>query len=220
MAKIRVMLVDDHAILREGIRALLALHDEFEVVGEASNGAEAVEKVEEVEPDVILMDIAMEKMNGLAATRLISKKYPHMRILVLSQHEDRQYVLPLLQAGAAGYLLKRALGNDLIDALHTVADGEIYLDSGVRGILLDEIRQQHAQGEGRQVELTERERDVLALLVEGLSNSQIAEQIHISENTVKKHLGSIQEKLHLNNRVEVAVYAVREGLVNQGNKLA
>lgn len=219
MSKIRVMLVDDHAILREGIRAMLALHDEFEVVGEAANGAEAMEKMEVLQPDVVLMDIAMEKMNGLEATRLISQKYPRTSVLVLSQHDDRQYVLPLLQAGAAGYLLKRALGNVLIDAIRTVASGETYLDSSVRSVLFEEIRHQHVQG-AKQANLTEREQDVLVLLVEGLSNSQIAERIHISENTVKKHLGSIQEKLHLNNRVEVAVYAVREGLVNLGDDLS
>lgn len=215
MAKnIRVMLVDDHAILREGIRAMLAYHDDFVVVGEAPNGAEALALVGELQPDVVLMDIAMEKMNGLEATRLISQKYPHTRVLVLSQHDDRQYVLPLLQAGASGYLLKRALGNDLINALHTVARGEVYLDPNVSGILIDEIRQRDAQGQTAQEDLTEREQEILVLVVEGLSNNQIAERVHLSENTVKKHLRSILEKLHLSNRVEAAVYAVREGLVD------
>ena len=214
MARIRVMLVDDHAILREGIRALLAYHEDFIVVGEAPNGAEGVARIGELQPDVVLMDIAMEKMNGLEATRLITQKYPRARVLVLSQHEDRQYVLPILQAGAAGYLLKRALGNDLINALHTVARGEVYLDPSVSGLLIDEIRQRDAQGQTTQEDLTKREQEILVLIVEGLSNSQIAERVHISENTVKKHLGSILEKLHLNNRVEAAVYAVREGLVD------
>ena len=213
MNEIRVLLVDDHAILREGIRSMLADHDEFQVVGEAQDGLEALAQVGELRPDVALMDFAMAKMNGLEATRLISQKYPRTRVLVLSQYEERQYVLPLLQAGAAGYLLKRALGSDLINALHTVARGEVYLDSNVSSILIEELRHRETQGQVSPEELSEREQEVLALLVEGLSNSQIAERIHLSENTVKKYLRSILEKLHLNNRVEAAVYAVREGLV-------
>lgn len=213
MNKIRVLLVDDHAILREGIRSMLADHDEIQVVGEAQDGLEALARVGELRPDVALMDFAMAKMNGLEATRLICQKYPRTRVLVLSQYEERQYVLPLLQAGAAGYLLKRALGSDLINALQTVARGEVYLDSNVSSILIEELRHRETQGQVSPEELSEREQEVLALLVEGLSNSQIAERIHLSENTVKKYLRSILEKLHLNNRVEAAVYAVREGLV-------
>jgi len=214
MSEIRVFLVDDHAILRAGIKALLTYHDDISVVGEAQDGIEAVARVGELQPDVVLMDIAMEKMNGLEATRLICRDYPRTRVLVLSQHEDRQYVLPLLQAGAAGYLLKRALGTELISALRAVARGETYLDPSVGSILVDEIRHRDAQAQAEHEELTEREQEVLVLLVEGLSNNQIAERIHLSENTVKKHLRSILEKLHLSNRVEAAVYAVREGLVD------
>lgn len=214
MNKIRVLLVDDHAILREGIRSMLADHDEFQVVGEAQDGLEALARVGELQPDVALMDFAMAKMNGLEATRRISQKYPRTRVLVLSQYEERQYVLPLLQAGAAGYLLKRALGSDLIHALHTVARGEVYLDSNVSSILVEELRHRETQGQVCPEELNEREQEVLGLLVEGLSNSQIAERMHLSENTVKKYLRSILEKLHLNNRVEAAVYAIREGLVD------
>lgn len=215
MNKIRVLLVDDHTILREGIRSMLADHEEFQVVGEAQDGLEALTRVDELQPDVALMDFAMAKMNGLEATRLICQKYPRTRVLVLSQYEERQYVLPLLQAGAAGYLLKRALGSDLIHALHTVARGEVYLDPSVSGILIEEIRQRDAQGQTAHADLSEREQEILVLLVEGLSNNQIAERVHLSENTVKKHLRSILEKLHLNNRVEAAVYAVREGLVDR-----
>jgi len=216
MAKIRVLLVDDHAILREGIRALLAYQEDFTVVGEAANGAEAVALVGKLQPAIVLMDIAMDRMNGLEATRLICAQSPQTRVLVLSQHEDRQYVVPLLQAGAAGYLLKRALGQDLLTALRAVARGEVYLDPRVSGVLIDEIRLREAEGQTEQAELTEREREILALLVEGLSNSQIAERIHLSENTVKKHLRSILEKLHVSNRGEAAVYAAREGLGSAG----
>lgn len=214
MFKIRVLIVDDHAILREGIRAMLSYHEDILVVGEAQDGAEAVERTGELQPDVVLMDIAMQRMNGLDATRLICTQYPQTHVLVLSQHEDRQYVLPLLQAGASGYLLKRALGNDLITALHTIARGETYLDPGVGGILVDEIRSRNHPAQGSPAELTPREKEVLRLLAEGLSNSQIAGQIHYSENTVKKHIRSILEKLHMNNRIEAAVYAIKTGLVN------
>lgn len=214
MTEIRVILVDDHKILREGIQAMLAFIDEIQVVGEARDGAEAVRLVGEQQPDVVLMDIAMEKMNGLEATRQITQKYPEVAVLVLSQHEERQYVLPIFQAGAAGYLLKRTLGKDLINAIRHVARGEVYLDTNIGNILVEEIRQRETNRRASTAELSERELQVLKYVVEGLSNNEIAERIHISENTVKKHLGSILEKLSLSNRVEVAVYAVREGLVD------
>lgn len=214
MTEIRVILVDDHKILREGIQAMLAFIDDIQVVGEARDGAEAVRLVGEQQPDVVLMDIAMEKMNGLEATRQITQKYPEVAVLVLSQHEERQYVLPIFQAGAAGYLLKRTLGKDLINAIRHVARGEVYLDTNIGNILVEEIRQRETNRRASTAELSERELQVLKYVVEGLSNNEIAERIHISENTVKKHLGSILEKLSLSNRVEVAVYAVREGLVD------
>ncbi len=140
MPKIRVLLTDDHTILRVGLRAFLERYPDIEVVGEAKDGTEAVARVEELHPDVVLMDIAMPGMNGLEATRQIRKRFPESRVLILTQREDRQYVMPLLQAGASGYVLKRALGSELMNALHTVASGESFLYAPVAQTFLEEVR--------------------------------------------------------------------------------
>ena len=141
MNKIRVLLVDDHAILREGLRALLSFQSDIEVIGEATNGEEAIQRVGELKPDIILMDIAMPGINGLEATQHICRQYPNSRVIILSQHEDRQYVVPLLQAGASGYILKRAIGEDLYSAIRKVYLGETYLDPALNTVIIDEIRQ-------------------------------------------------------------------------------
>ena len=141
MPEIRVLIVDDHAILREGIRSLLHYETEILVVGEASDGAEALKLIGALRPDVVLMDIAMPGMGGLEATRLVRQKYPQTRVLVLSQHDERQYVVPLLQAGASGYLVKRALGEDLITAIRKVYAGEAFLDPSVSAIVVEEMHQ-------------------------------------------------------------------------------
>lgn len=206
MSKIRVLLTDDHAILSAGLRALLGYYDDVEVVGAASDGAEAVERVGELRPDIVLMDIAMPGMNGLEATRLIRERYPETQILVLSQHEERQYVLALLQAGASGYILKRALGSDLITALRAVASGETYLHRSVSAVLVEELQR---PGES----LTPREMEVLEHIVRGETNQQIAVILSLSVKTVEWHRTNLMSKLGVHNAAELVRFALEHGLV-------
>ena len=156
MNKIRVLLVDDHSILREGLRALLSFQADIEVVGEATNGEEAIHRVGELRPDIILMDIAMPGINGLEATQQICRQYSNSRVIILSQHEDRQYVVPLLQAGASGYILKRAIGEDLYSAIRKVYLGETYLDPALNAIIIEEIRQPLSKLTAHEDPLTQR----------------------------------------------------------------
>jgi DNA-binding NarL/FixJ family response regulator len=215
MDKIRVLLVDDHAILREGLRALLSYYDDVEVVGEARDGQEAAVSVKKLQPNVVLMDIAMPRMNGLEATRLIHQQYPHTRVLVLTQHEDRQYVLPLLQAGASGYILKRALGTDLVAAVRAVARGETYLYPSVTSVVVEEVHHQ-AEGETVMVEpLTLREREVLRHIVAGKTNSRIANALCLSVKTVEWHRANLMSKLGVHSVADLVRYALQHGLAEE-----
>jgi len=204
--EIRLLLADDHAILSAGLRALLGYYDDIEIVGEARGGTEAVELVGELRPDVVLMDIAMPGLNGIEATRLIRQQYPHTRVLVLSQHGERQYVLAALQAGASGYILKRALGSDLLGALRAVARGETYLHPEVSTVLVDEVR---CPGE----RLTVREKEILAHIVDGESNGQIAASLSLSVKTVGWHRTNLMSKLNAHNAAELVRMALERGLV-------
>ena len=206
MPEIRVLLADDHAMLSAGLRALLGYYDDVEIVGEARDGAEAVELVAELRPDVVLMDIAMPGMNGIDATRLIHEQHPHTRVLVLSQHGERQYVLALLQAGASGYILKRALGSDLIGALRTVARGETYLHPAVSTVLVEEMRR---PGEP----LTPREQEILEHIVHGETSPQIAASLSLSLKTVEWHRNNLMGKLGVHNAAELVHVALQRGLV-------
>jgi DNA-binding NarL/FixJ family response regulator len=215
MSKIRVLLVDDHAILREGLRALLTYYDDVQVVGEAQNGAEAVTRVGELRPDVVLMDIAMPGIGGLEATRLICKQHPRTRVLILTQHEDRRYVLPLLQAGASGYVLKRALGSDLITALRTVSRGETFLYPAVATTVVEAIRRQAAGPAAMPESLTPREREVLQHIVLGKTNHQIAAALYLSVKTVEWHRSNLMSKLGVHSVADLVRYALRHGLVEE-----
>ena len=206
MPEIRLLLVDDHAILSAGLRALLGYYDDIEIVGEARDGTEAVELVGELRPDVVLMDIAMPGLNGIEATRLIRQQYPHTRVLVLSQHGERQYVLAVLQAGASGYILKRALGSDLLKALRAVARGETYLHPEVSAVLVESVR---CPGET----LTPREKEILAHIVHGESNPQIAASLSLSIKTVEWHRSNLMSKLNVHNAAELVRTALQRGLV-------
>jgi len=213
MTKIRVLLADDHAILREGLRAMLGYYGDVDVVGEAQDGAEAVARVAELRPDVVLMDVAMPGMNGIDATRLIHQQFPASRVLILTQHEDWRYVQPLLQAGASGYLLKRALGADLIGALRTVARGETFLYPTVLHSVLDEMHNKSEAVSSPGSDLTGRETEVLKLVAEGRTNPQIAAALSLSVKTVEWHRSNLMHKLDAHTTADLVRFAVRQGLV-------
>jgi DNA-binding NarL/FixJ family response regulator len=214
MAEIDVLLVDDHAILREGLRSLLSCYDDVRVVGEARDGAVALEKVEELRPDVVVMDIAMPVMDGLESTRRICKEYPQTRVLILTQYEDKQYVLPVLEAGASGFVLKQALGADLINAIRTVAEGETFLYPSVATMTLKEIRNRSNDDEA-QTELTAREREILRHIVSGKTNSQIAATLSLSAKTVDWHRTNLMAKLGIHSVAGLVRYAIQHRLVDE-----
>jgi len=212
MGRIKVLLVDDHAIMRDGIRSLLGVHDDIEIIGEASEGKEAVNKARDLEPDVVVMDIAMPGMDGLEATRRIIKRNPRMKVLVLTQHDNKEYILSAMKAGASGYVPKRALGSELASAIHAVYSGDSYLYPSAAAAVIEGYRQQ-AYTEPYDA-LTAREREILKLIAEGHTSRQIAEMLFISLKTVVGHRAKIMEKLDLHNRAELIKYAIRRGLAS------
>ncbi|MBI4267031.1 MAG: response regulator transcription factor [Chloroflexi bacterium] len=209
---IKILLVDDHAIMRDGIRALLSPHNDIEIIGEAAEGKEAIEKVGELQPDVVVMDIAMPEMDGLEATRRIMKKYPKAKVLVLTQYDNREYVLAAIKAGATGYVPKRALGSELILAIRTVQEGESFLYPSAAAALIEDYL--HQVDEEPYDRLTDREREVLKLIAEGHTSREIAAMLYISLKTVLGHRTKIMEKLDIHNRTELIKYAMRKGLVS------
>ena len=212
MNKIKVLLVDDHAIMRDGIRALISLHDDIEIVGEASEGNEAVEKTRELVPDVIVMDIAMPGMDGLEATRRITKQNPKAKVLVLTQYDSKEYILSAIKAGSAGYVPKRALGSELVSAIRAVYHGESFLYPSAATALVEDYRQQAQSGDAYD-QLTPREREILKLVAEGHTSREIANMLFISLKTVLGHRTRIMGKLDLHNRTELIRYAMRKGIV-------
>ena len=215
---IRLLLVDDHAIVREGLRMLLGEVPDLDLIGEAKDGPEAVTTAAALRPDVILLDLMLPGLNGIEVTRRILAQQPECRIIVLTSFADDQNVLAAMQAGAAGYLLKDVLQADLVKAIHQAAQGEPALHPEAQRRLVELLtRPQPAQPDEADVaQLTERERDVLRLIARGLSNRQIADTLHITEGTVKGHVSNILSKLHLQDRTQAALFAVRHGLVNPG----
>jgi DNA-binding NarL/FixJ family response regulator len=212
VSKIRILIVDDHAILREGLRALLSYYDDVDVVGEAQDGLEALQLVEKVKPDIVLMDIAMPEMNGFEATRQIYERFPNTRVLVLTQYEDWQYVMPLLKAGAEGYILKRALGADLISAVRAISKGDSFLYPPVAKVVLDQIQQSGDRLAAQTKDLTGREKEVLAHIMEGKTNRQIALELSLSIKTVEWHRCNIMEKLGVSSLAELVHYAFKYDL--------
>lgn len=215
---LRILLVDDHVLFRKGVAALLAARPEIQVVGEASDGLEAIAVAREQLPDVILMDIAMPGCDGLEATRRIKREMPHIRIVILTVSDDDLHLFEAIKGGAQGYLLKDLEPYQLYDLLESVSRGETPLSGTIATKILKEFTrptQPFAQAEEIIEKLTAREEKILQLVAEGLTNKEIATALVISENTVKIHLHNILEKLHLQNRIQAAVYAVRQGLVDQ-----
>ncbi|MDB4894773.1 MAG: two-component response regulator [Firmicutes bacterium] len=228
MGKIRVLLVDDHAILREGIRYLLSASGEVDVVGEAQDGIEALEMVESLMPDAVLMDIAMPRMNGIEATSELKKRHPELPVLILSMYDSEEYVVPILKAGASGYVLKRSAAQELVSALKAVVAGQVILHPDVARTVMDSIQgggtaSGHAAPAGFRSEggshaqleqLTDREREVLTLIAKGLTNQQIGEKLFISIKTVQAHRANLMEKLDLHDAVELTKFAIKTGLLS------
>ena len=209
---IRVLIVDDQAIVRKGTMALLAQVDGIIVVGEAANGQAAIEESATLTPDVILMDLVMPKVDGIAAIQEISARQPQVRILALTSFATDDKIFPAIKAGALGYLLKDAEPEELVAAIHQVYRGEPSLPPAIARKLLREIRQQPSQQQTTPDPLTERELEVLSLVAKGLDNEAIADRLTVTEVTVRTHISHILDKLHLANRVQATLYALRTGL--------
>ena len=213
MSKIRVLLADDHAILREGVRALLRLADDIEVVGEAVDGSQAVEMARSLQPDVVLMDIAMPGLGGLEATLEMKKEGIRSRVLILSQYEDREYVRRLLKAGVSGYLLKKSAGAELANSIRAVARGGLVLDPEIARTAMEDAGPSAPAEADPYETLTDREKQVLKLVAEGLSNKEVAEVLGISVKTAMSHREKVMEKLQLHNRTELVRFALKRGVI-------
>jgi DNA-binding NarL/FixJ family response regulator len=211
MKKIRILLADDHAVVRQGFQMILGAQTDMEIVAEAGNGREAVERAEKLRPDVVVMDVAMPELNGIEATRRITEASPHTRVLALSMHKDSVYVREILRAGARGYLLKDSPAPDLLAAVRAVASGEGYLSPAVSNAVLDDYRRHVTNPIDL---LTSREREVLQMLAEGKTNKEIAGVLNLSVYTVDAHRGRIMEKLNLHSINELVRFAVRNGLID------
>lgn len=215
MAKIRVLLADDHSIVREGVKMILAKESDIEVAGEASDGQQALDLVERLKPHVIVMDISMPGMGGIEATQLVKERHPAVNVLALTMHEDESYVFRLLRAGASGYVLKRAAAQDLVQAVRAAAKGEAFLYPSVARKVVEDYLKRVEMGEERERYggMTQREKEILTLIAQGLSNKQIGERLYISIKTVQTHRAHILEKLGLHDRTELVRYAIRKGLI-------
>ena len=216
MQKIRVLVVDDHTIVRDGIIALLSLAGDIDVVGEATNGNEALKMVSELHPDVVLMDIAMPIMGGLEATRRISKEFPKTKVLVVTQHDDKEYVFPVLESGASGLISKAGASSELSSGIRSVYRGDSFLSPSVARLLVENF--QNTAGERSKQDpynrLTAREREILKLLAEGYSTQEIAEMLVITPKTVEGHKTNLMSKLGIHNRIDLVKYALRKGIIS------
>jgi len=215
--KLRIVLADDHTILREGLRALLSADPNFDIVGEAEDGREAVRCVEKLEPNLLLMDLSMPRMSGMDAISEIKRRYSETKIIALTVHKTEEYLLTTLQAGVDGYVLKDATHDELILAIHNVMAGKRYLSPGISGKVIEGYLEgkEDSQAVSSWQKLSQREREVLKLIAEGYKNKEIAEDLCISLKTVEKHRANLMKKLDLHNAAGLTVYAVDKGIVSR-----
>jgi DNA-binding NarL/FixJ family response regulator len=215
MRKIRVLIVDDHTLVRDGIRALLALVSNIEVVGEAANGKEALEKMPELVPDVVLMDLSMPIMSGLEATRRIRKEFPKTRVLALTQYDDSEYVIPVIEAGACGFVTKMMAFSELASAIQAVYNGNSYLSPSAATALIEECQQKvSTEGDKDPYQLlTDREREVLKLIAEGYTAREIADMLVVSPKTVEWYKTSLMNKLNIHNKTDLIKFAIRKRVI-------
>jgi two-component system nitrate/nitrite response regulator NarL len=212
MMQYRVLIADDHPLAREAIKSLLEADDAFQIVAEATDGEQAVQMCREIQPDLVLMDINMPKKTGLEATRLIKHQMPHVKIVILSVSDNVADLFTAIQFGAQGYLLKNLEPDDWLSYLHSLLDENAEIPREMAGRLLHQFRSQNGPAEASPDVLTPSEREILAYVATGVTNRHIAERLTIAENTVKNHIKNLLDKLSLNNRVQLAAYAVRHGL--------
>ncbi len=209
----KILLCDDQAVIRDGLEMLLTLEKDFQVVGSAQDGQEALELVAKKSPDLILMDLKMPGMNGIEATREIRKKYPDIKILVLTTYDEDEWVFDAIRAGASGYLLKDTPRQKIMEAIRGTVEGKSFVDPAVAGKLLNQVASNQTQPASILTDkLTERELDVLRLLAKGMTNTDIAGTLHLSEGTVRNHVSAILEKLSVSDRTQAAVIAIQHGL--------
>jgi len=215
MKKITVLVAEDHTIVRKGICSLIDGKADIQVIGEAENGREAIDKVVALQPEVVVMDIAMPLLNGLEATRQIKKMYPQIKILALTMYTNEEYILQILQAGASGYVIKQAAPAELLSAIHAVYRGDSFLSPNISKTIIDEyLRHTTPTAPVEQEKLTDREREVLQLVAEGFTNQEIAEKLNISVKTVGVHRTNLMEKLEIHNVTDLVKYALRKGIIN------
>ena len=216
MPPIRVLIADDQDIVRTGLKMMLMAEEDIVIIGEASNGHEAVQLARELAPDVVVMDVAMPDLNGIEATRQLGELCPECAVVALTIHEDQQYFFQMLHAGALGYVPKRAAPDDLVRAIRAASEGHVFLFSSVASLLASDVLSRIESGEGELNKdvLTEREREVLVMIAEGMMNREIAERLTISVKTVERHRENIMNKLSLHSRTELVKYAIRKGFID------
>jgi DNA-binding NarL/FixJ family response regulator len=211
----KIIICDDQAVVRDGLEMLLTLEKDIQVLGTAQDGDEAVELVSKNQPDLVLMDLKMPGMNGIEATRQIRAKFPEVKVLVLTTYDDDEWVFDAIRAGASGYLLKDTPREEVVKAIRGTVEGKSFVDPAIAGKLMGQVARGQTQPSSLLTDkLTEREADVLSLLAKGLSNAEIAGQLHLSEGTVRNHVSAILDKLGVSDRTQAAVIAIRHGLGN------